>query len=345
MDNEETFMQVLLSSRSRLALVVAVVLLALVVAAPVSAQDVEPKVVSGDDSKWLVGDAEMFLKFNVKQLMSSGLMKKFGIDAVKEAIKSNEQAKAFIDAAGLDVTKDIDHILISGTGGSGGKDVKALVVVHGKFDTTKIHDELKKQADKGDGHIKLSKEGTTHLYEVEAQGQSMYASFANKNTLVLTQTKDATVDAVKNGGKKAAPISKEMKKALSKFTGKESMAFALLVNDDLKKQVENAPRIGKAAAKLQTLTTSLTITDSIAFNVNGITGEAESAKDLAKALELLKAAGVEMLKGMENLPGVLTDILNAVKIADGKEAVDVNLKISKEMIEKALKAVGGGGGN
>lgn len=294
----------------------------------------EPKVVSDDDSKWLVNDAEVIAKVNIKQLMASELMKKVGTDLIKDAIKTNEQAKTIIEATGIDVTRDLDHILISGAGKSA-KDVKALVVVRGRFDTTKLHDALKKQADKGD-RVKLVKEGATQLYEITEQDQSMFAALVDRNTIVVTQSKAATLDAVKNGGRETVLVSKEMKKALSKFTSKESLSLALVVNEELRKMLNNAPRVGDAAGKLQTLTLGLTITDAVALNLNGVTGDPKAAKQLAAGLELLKAAGGAAVAGMDEV-AFLGDILNELKVVSGKDAVDVNLKITKMLIDKAMK--------
>jgi hypothetical protein len=299
------------------------VLLGLAVA-PASADSV----VTEDDAKWLLGNAEVIVKVNVKQLMASQLMKKEGVEDIKKAINSNEQVKALLDAAGLDVTKDFDSILISGAASSP-KEANVRVVVRGNFDPDKIQSALKKRDE-----VKVSKEGATTLFEVPVQDKAMFGAFADKNTLVLTQNKDATVEAVKSGGKAPAAMSKEMKSALGRFTGKESMAMALVINDELKKMIAGAPRFGEAAAKLQTLTTALTISDKVDFAVRGITGEAKSANQLSKLLEAVKATAAA---AAGDLPPGVEDILNAVKISADKEAVKVDLQLTKEMLDKAGK--------
>ena len=164
----------------------------------------EPKGVTADDSKWLLSDAEFFVKFNIKQMMSSDLMTKGGIAAIKGAIKNNEKLKGLIEATDLDITKDIDSIMASGSGNSA-KDAKALVVIRGKFNQVKMQDALEK-ASKKDDKLKIVKEGNLTLYEFPAGEINLYAAFANANTMVLTQSKESTVDAVKEGGKKAAVI-------------------------------------------------------------------------------------------------------------------------------------------
>ena len=301
-------------------------LLALVTAlsAPASADSV----VTDDDSKWLIGDADVIVKFNFKQMLASEMLKKDGVDDLKKAIASNEQIKAIVEAAGLDVGKDFDSVLTSGVLSSPA-DVKMRVVVRGRFDPEKIQAALKKREE-----IKVAKAGETTLFEVPVQDKAVFAAFADKNTLVLTQDKDATLDAVKTGGKNAAKLSKDMQTALAKFSGKESMAMALVVNEKMKEMITAIPRFGEAAAKLNTLTAGVTISNKVEFAVRGITGDAKSANQLSKLLEAGKAfaaaAGADLPPGVE-------EIVNAVKLGSDKESVKIDLEVTKEMIDKASK--------
>ena len=313
-------------------------LLCLVVVASARADTApEPKGITSDDGKWLLSDAEFFVKINIKQMMASDLMTKRGITALKDAIKNNEQLKTVLEAAELDITKDVDSIMASGSGKSA-KDAKALVVIRGKFNQVKMQDALEKAA-KNDDKLKIVKEGTTTLYEIQSGDSNMYAAFVNKNTMVLTQNKESTVAAVKDGGKKTAVLSKEMKAALGKFTGKESMSMALVVNDELKQMLAKVPNVS-GASKVSILTTSVTLSDAVALEIAGITGEADSAKKLSKDIGKLKALGAVLLADNEAIPPIATEMLEAIKINSNKEAVLLELKVTKEMIEKATK--GGG---
>lgn len=297
--------------------------------AVVAAPGPEAKGVSEDDSKWLLNDAEVIFKLNIKQILGSEMLKSMGgVDMIKEAIKSNEQAKAVLDAAGLDVTKDVDAILASGAG-SNPADAKVRLVIRGRFDQAKIETAMKR-----DEKIKFTKEGSITLYEMAANDQTLYGAFADKNTMVMTQSKESTVDAVKTGGKKTATLSKDMKGALSKFSGKESLTMVMVINEDLKKMIASAPRVGEAASKLQTLTASITVTENVELSVRGITGDAKAAGQLSKLFEGLKAAAG--LAG-DDVPKAALDIVDAIKVGSDKDSVKLDLKITKEMIEKAAK--------
>lgn len=289
--------------------------------------DPEPAA-GGDDAKWLVNDAEIVFKVNVKQVMNSELMKKGGIEAIKQMIETQEQVKSILEATKLDVTKDLDSILASGKGANP-KDVKVRFVVRGNFDVEKIHAALAKRSE-----IKMVKDGATTLIEIPGQDQPMFGAFVDKNVLVVTQDKASTIDAVKTGGKKAATMKKEMQSAWGKFTGKESMAMAMVVNDELRKAVQGTPKFGEPASKLQMLTAALTLTNQIQLNVRGVTGDSKSADKLKDLLSEVKgnaaAAG-------DALPPPLMAIINAIKIAADKESVKIDLQLTKEMIDKVSK--------
>lgn len=302
-------------------------LVALLAVAAVSAQEL--RTVAEDDSKWLLGDAEIIMKVNIKQMLASDVItKNGGLAKIKEAINGNEQAKGIIDATGIDVTKDVDSILLSAAG-TNPADAKMRFVLRGRFDPEKIHAAMAKAKE-----IKISKDGTTNLYEMSPQDQTVIGAFADKNTFVVTQSKEATLEAVKTGGKAAAKMNKDMKSALAKFTGKESLALAVVINDDLKKQIASAPRVGDAASKLQTVTAGITLGSEVDLNIRGITGEEKSAAQLGKLIEALKATAA--LAG-EEVPKAALEIIDAIKVAADKESVKVDLKVTKELIEKAQK--------
>jgi hypothetical protein len=318
-------------------IVVLALALAAVCSAPLSAAPLLGTKGAGDDAdKWLLDNPEAVMTINIKQFLASEAFKG-DMPAIKAALDNNAEAKAVFEAIGLDPFKDIDSILISGSGGSA-KDAKALIVIKGRYDTDKIHAALKKEAEKKD-KVELVKEGDHQLYQLKVQEQTLYAGFASKSVLVMTQSKENTVDALKNGGKKPANISKEMKSALGKFTGKESMTFAMVITDEMKKLIERAPPQAKAAAKLQTLTASLTVTDGMELNITGHTSEAKAAKQLSSNLALVKVAAGGLTDG---LPPIVEKILDEIKISAEKESVIVALKLTKAMLDEVRKLANGG---
>jgi len=288
---------------------------------------------AGDDAdKWMIDDADFVFVLNMKQMAGSDIMKKSGIEAARGLIKSNEQAKAILEATGLDPFKDVDSMLISGTLGTRASS-KGLVVIKGRFDPAKA---LKVARDKKDD-VEVQKEGSIDLIKLKVQDQSAYAAFAGKNTVVVTQSKDSTVDWVKNGGKKLAKVSKPMQTALAGFKGTESLNFAMVITDDLKKLIGRVPQLAVAGPSLQTLTASLTITDAADLKVVGNTSDAKAAKQLERAVTALKGVAQIMVQSDENIGAVLGDVLDAVKVSSSKDGVQIGLKLNKEQLNKVGK--------
>jgi hypothetical protein len=290
---------------------------------------------TSSDAGWLLGNAEMVMKFNIKQLMASELMKKYGIDAIKKGIESNEEVSKTVKAMDLDVTKDIDAIILSASG-SNPEDAKGMIVITGRFDTNKVTESLKKRSADSD-EIKVIQEGGQQLFEFKMQDRSLVGGFAGRNAMVLTQSKEETLKAIKAGGKKPAEMTKLMKGAQSRFSGNESMTMSLVIGEELKKMLAASPRGGEAASNLETLTASVTVTDTVALNLTGYTVDAKSAAQLSKLLEGLKSTGSLLLGGMEGIPPVVTDMIDAIKIDSKDKTIRVNLLIDKEMLNKISK--------
>jgi len=295
-----------------------------------------PEDPSSDLDKWMVNDAEMVVSINVKQMVDSQLMKKGGTDALKTVINGNEQVKGVLDATGIDPLKDVSSILVSGTVASA-KDVKALVVIRGKFDLDKVHGAAEKFAKKNPDELKLSKDDKQNLYEVKINDQTMFATFVDSTALVMTPSKEATLDAVKNVGKKSAKVNKELRTAMSKFAGKESMAVALVVNEEMKKALGKVPQAAEVAPKVQTITGLITLTDSATTKITVNTEDAKTAGRVLMLLNQLKALAELMVLNNEEVGPIATEMLNALKISQDKSSVTASLAVTKAMIEKANK--------
>jgi len=172
---------------------------------------------------------------------------------------------------------------------------------------------------------------------VKVQDQPMYAVVADKNTLILAHSKEEAVDRATNGGRQAK-ISKHMESALRQFKGKESMVMALLVTDDMKKQMDKLPpQFSGLVSKMKTVTASLVVANDLTLTVNGHTGEPKSARQVAANLELFKAAASAILAGMDDLPPGVLDALNEVKVESTKDSAVLKLKLSKDQLDKLGK--------
>jgi hypothetical protein len=289
----------------------------------------------GDDGdKWLLDDAEVIMVWNFKQLFDSKLMKGGYTEKLREAIKNNEKAKEAMEKLGMDVTKDVDSVIIS-AGGTSKETAKGRVVFKGNFDTAKLTKAIK-SSDK----VKSSMEGGVEVFELEAQGTNLYGAFHGKDTFVLTENKEITAALGKSGPGKAASLNKDVKAALATFTGKESLALVVVINDEIKKLGAANPTVQTALKGLKTITASVTADEGVTLKLVGNTTDAKAATALEKQINGLKAIA-EVFVGMnEMVPPAVKEAVEGIKIDKTRDSVIVTLPVTKEMIEKLAKMGG-----
>lgn len=296
---------------------------------------------TGDDVSWVLANPELIIRFDVKRLMASELMKKNGIDTLKTAIEKDEKARELLKALGLDLTRDIDSVVISAAevGIRSPRGIKGRVVIRGRFDPDKITETLRRHAESSD-EVKLLKEGSTQLFEFKTKyDQKLYGAFVDRNTVVLTHDRETTADLAR-GPAKGGELSPEMKEAVGGFygfTGKESVTLALVLNDELRKGLAGM-KGAEVAGKLQTVTAGLTLTDVVTLKVACCTPDIQTAAQLRNLLR----AGKETVSAIE-LPGeiqlVVDALLKELTIYSTGYYVTLNLAVSRETIDKIEKTV------
>jgi len=308
----------------------ALVALALAWTAPVGAASLSGLRAAGNDAdKWILNDADFVLVVNVKQLAAAELMKKGGTDLLEAAIKSQPQARAIIDATGLQPFKDIDSILISGVLGVKTSDAKGLLVVRGRFDPANALAIARKKKD-----VEVIREGTFSVIKLKIRDQPAYAAFLDKTTLVVTESKKSTVSWLENGGKASARLGASLKKALGSFKGTESLTLALGITAGMKDQISKVPQLAVAGRKLQSVTASLTVTDTVALEVVGSTSDERANRQLQTALTGLKGVAEVMLQADEApFNKKASELLDRVKISSDRNGVRITCKLSKAQID------------
>jgi len=321
-----------------------VLTLAAVCAAPAGAAPVAAEPPGGrfQATRWLVNDAEMVVIVNVRQMLDSALMKKDAIARLKALLANDAKAKGVIEATGVDPLQDIEAIVVSGSAPSGRdvkpQDVKAQAVVRGKFDRTRIHGAAEKFAKKHPDELKiLAREGGVQLYEIKADKQALFAAFADNATLVVTPSREATVEAVKNAGRGPARVNKDLQAVLPKFSGKESMTLVLVVNEEMKKAIGKMPQVADVASKLETVTGTVNLTDAATTSLAVNTTDAKVAEKLLQVFNQVKTLGEVLAPNMEELGPFAGEVLKAMKLATNSKSVTLDLKVTPEMIEKAGK--------
>jgi len=311
----------MLSSRKLWWKPLSVCLATLVLAVPARAADPDPLT---------PGDADVVVSVNLKQILDSALVKKYALAAMQLALQSPD-AQKILTATGLDPLKDLDSVTFVNAGTTS---PKWLVVVRGKFDGEKIAAAAEAEAKK-DPKLKVSKEGGLTIFEMSNNAQTAFATVANRGSIVVSNEKDHLVKSAKNVG--PAMPNAELKTALGKVGGKESLWLAALVTEERKKAMQNNPQTAQFASKLQSVTGSLNLTDAATLAIQVHTADAKAAGELKKVVEQLKPFLQLFAAGDEQAGPIVKEIVEAIKVETQQNAVTIDLKVSEELLKKLKK--------
>jgi hypothetical protein len=317
---------------------VALALAGLLLAAPARAAEAE---------KLLPNDTEVVFTIHVKQVLTSDLAKKLPLDKLKDLVKGNGDANKILTDLGFDPFTDLDSITTAFSSGS--EPDKGLAIVHGRFDVAKFKAKAEEVAKDMEGVLKIHKVpdglgGQTELYEVNAPGspQASYVALIGKDTLVASAGKDYVQDAIEKaaGKKKSALENKELQALLGRIDAKQSLWVAVLGSTLAKSPFANADEAKQVIDKLKDATAGITIDKDVKLQVSVSAKSADDAKALGEKMKehLDQATGVALLFGGKNKGlSPLIDLLKSVKPSVKGKVVGLQVEITGDMIEEAIK--------
>jgi len=282
------------------------------------------------DAKLVPADADFVLVANYQQLVNSAMFKKHGMEPFKQALQDPE-IKGALDALGLDPLKDIDTVVVTNSGklDSSGN---LFVAVKGRFDLDKIAAAAKNEG------LKVHKDGGLTVYETKAEKGSdpVFITFPDKNTLVLSPKKDYLVNVL-TGKVKPGASAKDLKDALAKANARDTIYFGLVITPALRAELKKNPQVAPVADKLSSVTGSVNVTDAAQVDLLINTKDQKTAGELSmtikQTLPLLKV----LLKNQEDIPPVVIDLIDRTKVGTNDASVTIGVKITDDLVEKALK--------
>jgi len=277
-------------------------------------------------------DAELVVSINVRQILDAGIIKKNALDLIKKGIKDNADIQKMIETTGTDPLKDIDSIVVSHAGTS--KD-KLLVVIHGKFNPDKIHTAVEEAAKK-DENLKISKEGNLNVYAMTKGNDPGFVTVLDRGTMLISTEKDYLLKAAKSDGR--ATLSKDLKGALSKVSGKESIWLAPVVTKEMKDMMSKNPMAAQFAGKLEAITGSINLADGANLVLQVHTSDTQSATQLGKAMEGIKALAGLQVKGDPKTPQAIKDLVDNLQVNTKGTSVGISLEATEEQIQEVIKA-------
>jgi hypothetical protein len=288
-----------------------------------------------EPESYLPADTKAVVVVNVRQTLDAPLVKKHGLEHIKEGLKQNDQLQKVLTAAGVDPLKDVSSITVATTGAPT-KPENVLVIVHGTFDLDKAQAAAEDYAKNNPTKLKIEKKDGLVIYENDAGKQSTFAAFADKGTAVMSLSKDAVITAAKSAGK-PAKLNKDLEGLLAKADAKQTIWMAALPPDDLKKILARGDNTKEFADKIDGFTGAIGIDKDVQAAFHIYTTETKAADGIAELLDNLKGLAKVFTQQNAQIGGLLGDLTDNIKISTDKARVDVTLKVDEEMIEKGLK--------
>jgi hypothetical protein len=297
---------------------------------------------AADLDKYLPADTETIMTFNVKQLLDSAVVKKFGVlEQAKEALKNMDEVGEVLKDLGFDPFKDLDQIIVAGPGGNE-KD-KGLIIVHGKFDVDKFKKKAEEAAKDHADTIKVHKSGANQIYEVKVPGDqdvTLFVTLASKDTILASPGKDYVVDALKLEGKKenAGLKNKQIQGLIEKMDTKQTLSIAMIGEAFAKAELPDELKAAKATlAKIDAVSGGITVSDEVALDIGITTKTADDAKEMSKSInDGLNQILVVMGLAVGNEPGLASvmDFLKTIKAVPKDKSVFIKARIDADAIDK-----------
>jgi hypothetical protein len=184
--------------------------------------------------------------------------------------------------------------------------------------------------------LKSSKEGALTIWQAEEKNNTLYATVASKGTLLMALDKDSLLKAA--SGEKTGKLGAELKSAMGKVKGSESLWVAGVVNEEMKNGLANNPQTKKYADKLKSMFGSLTLTDAIQLGIRVQTTETKTAEEISKMLNDLKPLALVFTQGNEKMAPIVKELVDNLKIGTEQTEITIDLKVAEELLKKIQAA-------
>ena len=319
---------------SRLGLAAA---LAIALAAP-TARAAEP-------DRLLPADADTVMYVNVKQLIESDIVKKYALEQIKQAL-AGQDAKKLLEELGLDPLKDVEKMWV-GSSGKDASDMKALVVVHGKFDPDKLFKAAEAATKKDGDKFSMVKDGNTTMFKFQPdQGNPVYGTVVDDTTVVAGTDKKMVVTALKQAeDKKKAPLTADLAALVKKMDEKSSMFVASVVKgkfDTVKLPAQlpiDLSGLEKALPKTDSMSivvkVGADITLEVVFGMKDDDAATDMGDAMAKVIDGIKGL-VPLLAAAEPKAKPLVDVVKTVKTDVKKKDVTITAKVTGDNLGKMI---------
>ena len=300
---------------------------------------------AAEPDKLLPADADTVAFVNVKQLVDSDIIKKYALEQIKQAL-TGQDAKKLLEELGLDPLKDIDKVWV-GSSGKDASDMKALIVVHGKFDPDKLFKAAEAATKKDGNKFTMVKDGKDVMFKYQPEdGNPVYGTVVDDTTVIAGTDKKLIATALKQAeDKKKSPISQELAALIKKMDEKASIYAVSNVKgkfDNVKFPAQlpiDLSGLEKALPKTETVSVVVKMTGDINLEVVFGMKDDDAASDmgdgLAKAIDGIKGL-VPILAAAEPKAKPLVDVIKTVKTDVKRKDVSVTARVTGDNLGKMI---------
>jgi hypothetical protein len=284
-------------------------------------------------------DAELLVTINVRKILGTSAIRKHALDSLKLLLQRRDgETQRFLRAAGLDPLHDIDTISLSATGNPA-KTGKLLIVVRGRFDPDKAKSAANEYIKKHPGRVKELVQGKLPIWEISADrgAKPLVASFAGKNALVFTTSKEDTVAVVGRADQDPQPLNKEMRDALDHLRGDTGAWLAMTASDQLKKSLKGEGKEQILVDSLRSITGALEVTDDIQLTLTAHTENPTAAKQIKNKLSDMMQLFAFMSADKDAVSSIIREVLEKGKLELTNNDVSACFTLTDAQLEKLEK--------
>jgi hypothetical protein len=321
--------------------------------------------------KFLPDHTEAVVTVNVKQLLHGGLMKKFGLEPLQQALNDCDECKKLLKSLGIDPLTDLDRVTTAAA--VNGDKPFGVVIIHGRFDTAQFQKGAKALATDHDNFVKMHKAGERRYYEVVAPDKhgsmlfgaglntdktgatvptfafdgkcspldlpgSFYFGLVDRGTLILASEKEALLDSFDRAESPKKPtLKKSVRRAIEECDSKQSLWMVARMNALTENDATAEAEEPEEPNRISALTGGITIGDDVKIHVTLTAMNTDAAKDVMKDLEDLRTrlTGLAtLLSGTQKDCACLKDVPKAIAATRKGKTISIECTLDADLMEQ-----------
>jgi hypothetical protein len=325
-------------------LLAAALLAALASATPVRSAEID---------RCLPDDSEIFVSVNVRQILDSELMKKYGLTPARDALRDLSEVEDILKDLGFDPFKDLDRVIVGSPTGAD-KD-RGLLIAHGRFDLDKFKAKADESAQNHPDSLRIlqvpdGRGGKERVYEVNAPQVEMplFVAIPNTTTFLVSPGKDYVVDAIKKlrGSGKTALKNKDFQNLLEKMDDRQSLSVAAVssaLKKGLKKSRQLTPDAQGVLDQVRAVGGGISLGEDVKLEVAVTARSERQARELAETarqyitlaptLLALLAPGEQKPKGLD----LVEDLIKSLRVSRKGLVVLIKGRVGSDTLEETFK--------